>query len=66
MEIFDALLVFTLVMGISTIIIHMKLRVFGKPIKQEWKTIYAKTIPNHQSSVALIKNYLSKLKTKTE
>lgn len=59
-------LVLTVALVLVTLAIHMSLRVFGKPVKREWKTIYAKTIPNHQDSVTVIKNYLFKPKTKME
>ena len=65
-ELLDFFLILGFALVIVTIAIHMKLRVLGKPVKREWKTIYAKTIPGHQSSVSLIKNYLFKEKTKEQ
>ena len=65
-ELLEFLLVLALTLVLVTIAIHMRLRVFGRPVKREWTTIYAKTIPGHQSSVTLIKNYLFKNKTKLE
>ncbi len=66
MDLLEAILIFSIGLVFITIAIHMKLRVFGNPIKLDWTTIYTKTIPNHTSSVDLIKNYTFKSKNKSE
>jgi len=63
----DLILIFSLFLVLLTIILHFKFRVIGKePVKREWKIILADTIPNHVSSTTLIKNYLTKRKSKME
>lgn len=68
-QISDWVFVFSVVIVIVTVFIHISLRVVSKPIKHERRIVYSNSIPNHPGSIPLIKQYLGtkfKPKAKTQ
>lgn len=63
-QVSDGVFVFSVVIVIVTVFIHISLRVVSKPIKHERRIVYTNKIPNHPGSIPLIKQFLTTQKKK--
>ena len=63
-QVSDAVFVFSVVIVLVTVFIHISLRVVSKPITHEKRIVYSNKIPNHPGSIVLIKTFLKGQKNK--
>lgn len=63
-QVSDYVFVFSVVIVIVTVFIHISLRVVSKPIKHERRIVYSNKIPGHPGSIPLIKRFLSEQKSR--